>query len=163
MNNKLKPALLGGLIVGLPSAILSMVPIANWCCCLFSIAGGVVAGLMYIKSSQTQVSVGEGAIVGGMAGVVGGIIYLIIAVPIALVFGMAMMTEQLNRSGVDIPVSPFILMILGGIITAIFLAVMATLGGLLSVPIFEKRKGNGAPPAPQDFGGGNPGTYGTGL
>lgn len=162
MNNKLKPALLGGLLVGVPSAILSIVPILNYCCCLWSIAGGVLAGFLYIKSSQTQVSVGEGAIVGGMAGVVGGIIYLIVAVPIALLFGMAMMTEQLNRSGVDIPVSPFLLMILGGIITAIFLAVLATLGGLLSIPIFEKRKGNGVPPPPQDFGG-NPGAYGTGL
>ncbi len=128
-----------------------MVPFANWCCCLFSIAGGVVAGLLYIKSSQTQVSVGEGAIVGGMAGAVGGIIYLIIALPMALIFGMAMMADQLNRSGVDIPVSPFVLMILGGIITAIFLAVLATLGGLLSVPIFEKRKGNGASAAAAGF------------
>ena len=161
MNNKLKPALLGGLIVGLPSALLSMIPFANWCCCLFSIAGGVVAGLLYIKSSQTQVSVGDGAIVGGMAGVVGGVIYFIIAVPISLVFGMAMMTDQLNRSGVDIPVSPFILMIFGGLLTAVFLAVLATLGGLLSIPIFEKRKGNGGSPPPQDFGG-NPGAYGAG-
>lgn len=162
MNNKLKPALLGGLLVGLPSAILSMIPIANWCCCLWSIGGGVLAGFLYIKSSQTPVSPGEGAIVGGMAGAVGGVIYLIIAVPIALVFGMAMMTDQLNRSGVNIPVSPFLLMILGGIITAIFLAVLATLGGLLAVPLFEKRKGNGVPPPPQDFGG-NPGSYNAGV
>jgi len=161
MNNKLKPALLGGLLVGLPSALLSIIPIANWCCCLWSIAGGVLAGFLYIKSSQTPVSVGEGAIVGGMAGVVGGIIYFIIAVPIALIFGMAMMTENLSRTGVDFPVPPFVLMILAGIITAIFLAVLATLGGLLSIPIFEKRKGNGVPPPPQDFGG-NPGAYGAG-
>jgi len=162
MNNKLKPALLGGLLVGLPSAVLSIVPIANWCCCIWSIAGGVLAGFLYIKSSQTPVSVGEGAMVGGLAGAVGGVIYFIIAVPIALLFGMAMMQAQLAQTGVDLPVSPFVLMILGGIITAIFLAVLATLGGLLSIPIFEKRKGNGVPPPPQDFGG-NPGNYGTNL
>ncbi len=162
MNNKLKPALLGGLLVGLPSAVLSIVPIANWCCCIWSIAGGVLAGFLYIKSSQTPVSVGEGAMVGGLAGAVGGIIYLIIALPIALVFGMAMMQAQLAQTGVDLPVSPFLLMILGGIITAIFLAILATLGGLLAIPIFEKRKGNGVPPPPQNFGG-TPGQYGTGL
>lgn len=161
MNNKLKPALLGGLIVGLPSALLSLVPIASWCCCLFGIAGGVVAGLVYIKSSPTPVRVGDGAIVGGLAGAVGGVIYLIIAVPLALLFGMVVLQAQLAQTGVDLPVSPFVLTILGGIITAIFLAVLATLGGLLSVPIFEKRKGNGVPPPPQDFGG-NPGAYGTG-
>lgn len=161
MNNKLKPALLGGLLVGLPSAVLSVVPIASCCCCLWSIAGGVLAGFLYIKSSQTPVSVGEGAIVGGLAGAVGGIIYLIIAVPLSLVFGMAAMTEQLNRTGVEVPISGFLLMIVAGIVTAVFLAVLATLGGLLAVPIFEKRKGNGAPP-PQDFGG-TPGAYGTGI
>lgn len=162
MNNKLKPALLGGLLVGLPSAVLSVVPIASCCCCIWSIAGGVLAGFLYIRSSQTPVSVGDGAIVGALAGAVGGVIYLIIAVPLAMVFGMAAMTEQLSRSGVEIPISGFLLMIVAGIVTAIFLAVLATLGGLLAVPIFEKRKGNGVPPPPQDFGG-TPGAYGTGL
>jgi len=160
MNNKLKPALLGGLLVGVPSALLSLVPFINYCCCIWSIGGGLLAGFLYIKSSSTPVSVGDGAIVGGLAGVVGGIIYLIIGVPLSLMFGMVMMQDQLTRTGVDLPVSPFLLMIVGGIITAIFLAVLATLGGLLAIPIFEKRKGGGVPPAPQDFGGG-PGSYGT--
>jgi len=162
MNNKLKPALLGGLLVGLPSAVLSVVPIASCCCCIWSIAGGVLAGFLYIRNSQTPVSVGEGAIVGALAGAVGGVIYLIIAVPLSLVFGMAAMTEQLNRSGVEVPISGFLLMIVAGIATAIFLAVLATLGGLLAVPIFEKRKGSGVPPPPQNFGG-SPGAYGSGI
>ena len=161
MNNKLKPALLGGLIVG----ILSAIPIINYCCCIWSIGGGLLAGFLYIKSSQTPVSVGDGAMTGALAGVVGGILYLIIGLPIALLFGAAAMTEQLTRSGVDLPVGGFVLMIISAIIGAIFLAVLATLGGLLAVPLFEKRKGNGVPPPPQDFGGnpGTPGTYGAGL
>ena len=156
MNNKLKPALLGGLIVG----VLSAIPFINYCCCIWAIGGGVLAGFLYIKESSTPVSVGDGAIVGALAGVVGGILYLIIGLPIALLFGMAAMQDQLTRSGVDLPVSGFLLMVVSGILCAIFLAVLATLGGLLAVPIFEKRKGGGVPPAPQDFGGG-PGTYGT--
>ena len=150
MNNKLKPALLGGLIVG----ILSAIPIINYCCCIWSIGGGLLAGFLYIKSSPTPVSVGEGAIVGGLAGVVGGILYLVIGLPIALLFGMAAMQDQLSRSGVDLPVSGFLLMVISGILGAVFLAVLATLGGLIAVPIFEKRK-NGAvpPPPPQNYGG----------
>ena len=74
MNNKLKAALIGGVIVGLPSAI----PVLNYCCCIWGIGGGVVAGLLYIKGSQTRVPTGDGAIVGGLAGVVGGVIYLIL-------------------------------------------------------------------------------------
>lgn len=150
MNNKLKPALLGGLIVG----ILSAIPFINYCCCIWSIGGGLLAGFLYIRSSPTPVSVGEGAIVGGLAGVVGGILYLVIGLPIAMLFGMAAMQDQLTRSGVDLPVSGFLLMIISGILVAIFLAVLATLGGLISVPIFEKRKdGAVPPPPPQNYGG----------
>ena len=98
MNNKLKPALLGGLIVGLLSAI----PFINYCCCIWAIGGGLLAGMLYIKESPTQVPTGDGAIVGALAGVVGGLIYLIIGLPIAFLFGAAQMEEQLGRSGVHL-------------------------------------------------------------
>ncbi len=148
MNNKLKPALLGGLIVG----VLSAIPFINYCCCIWSIGGGVLAAYLYIKSSPIPVTMGDGAIVGGLAGIVGGIIYLIIGLPIAILFGMTAMTEQLSRSGVQLPFSGTLLMIVAGIIGAIILAVLATLGGIIGVAIFEKRKGsNLTPPPPQGF------------
>lgn len=147
MNNKLKPALLGGLIVG----VLSAIPIINYCCCIWSIGGGALAAFMYIKSSPTPVKMGDGAMVGGLAGVVGGIIYLVIGLPIAILFGMAAMTEQLSRSGVHLPFSGVLLMIISGIVGAIVLALLATLGGVIGTAIFEKRKDDLAPPAPQNF------------
>lgn len=147
MNNKLKPALLGGLVVGLLSAI----PFINYCCCIWGIGGGVLAAYLYVKSSPTPVSTGDGAMVGGLAGVVGGIIYLVIGLPIAILFGMAAMTEQLTRSGVELPFSGVLLMIVAGIVGAIFLVVLATLGGIIGVAIFEKRKGNDIAPPPQNF------------
>jgi hypothetical protein len=148
MNNKLKPALLGGLIVG----VLSAIPFINYCCCIWSIGGGALAAYLYIKSSPTPVTMGDGAMVGGLAGVVGGIIYLIIGLPIAIFLGMAAMTEQLSRSGVQLPFSGTLLMIVAGIVGAIILTVLATLGGIIGVAIFEKRKGTDiAPPPPQGF------------
>jgi hypothetical protein len=43
-------------------------------------------------------------------------------------------------------------MIVAGIVGAIILAVLATLGGIIGVAIFEKRKGTDiAPPSPQGF------------
>lgn len=147
MNNKLKPALLGGLVVGLLSAI----PFINYCCCIWSIGGGALAAYLYIKSSPLPVRTGDGAIVGGLAGVVGGIIYLVIGLPIAILFGMAAMTEQLARSGVELPFSGVLLMIVSGIVGAIFLVVLATLGGIIGVAIFEKRKGSGIAPPPPSF------------
>jgi hypothetical protein len=65
---------------------------------------------------------------------------------------MAAMTEQLNRSGVQIPFSGTILVIIGSIVGAIMLVLLSTLGGVIGTAIFEKRKGDGlAPPPPQNF------------
>jgi hypothetical protein len=145
MSDKLKPAILGGLIVG----VLSAIPFINYCCCIWSIGGGALAAFLYIKSSPTPVGTGDGAIVGGLAGVFGGIIYLVIGLPIVILFGMASMQEQLSRSGVRLPFSGVLLMIIAGIVGAVILALLATLGGVIGVAIFEKRKGSGiAPPLP---------------
>ena len=59
MNNKMKPALLGGLIVGLLSAI----PIVNYCCCIWGIGGGALAAYLYIKDSPVPVKAGDGAMI----------------------------------------------------------------------------------------------------
>ena len=157
MNNKLKPALLGGLIVG----VLSAIPLVQYCCCIWSIGGGALAAFLYIKGSSVPVKTGDGAVVGGMAGVIGGIIYIVIGLPLAIFFGMAAMEQQLSNSGVHLPFSGMILMIVGSIIGAIILALLATLGGVIGVAIFEKRKNGGAPPPPNYSG--TPGTYGTGV
>jgi len=165
MNNKLKPALLGGLIIGVLSGISSLIPLASFCCCIWSIGGGALAAFMYVKGSPVPVKIGDGAIVGALAGVFGGIIYLILGLPLAIFFGMAAMEDQLTRSGVELPFSGVLLIIVGSIIGAIILALLATLGGVIGVAIFEKRKGNGSPPPPANYGGtpAAPGSYGTGL
>jgi hypothetical protein len=159
MNNKLKPALLGGLIVGLLSAI----PVINYCCCIWAIGGGLVASLLYIKSSQVPVGAGDGAMVGGLAGVFGAIIYLIIGIPIAfLMVGPAALEAQLRGTGLEVPLSGALLLLVGGLLGAVTLLVLSVLGGLLAVPIFEKRKGQGVPPPPpQNLGG--QGGYGSGM
>jgi hypothetical protein len=95
---------------------------------------------------------GDGALVGGLAGVVGGIIFLIINLPITLLVGVAAIGSQLTQAGVNLPLSPVVLVLISSIVTAVILAVLATLGGIIGVAIFEKRKGDGtAPPPPQNF------------
>ena len=152
--SKLKPALLGGLIVG----VLSAIPFLNYCCCLWSIGGGVLAGMLYINGSTVRVTSGDGAIVGALAGLVGGVIYLIIGLPIALLYSGAAMEEAFRNSGVQMPLSGTLLLIVGSLIAAVCLIALATLGGLLAVPIFEKRKDGAVPPPPPAPGGG-PGSY----
>jgi hypothetical protein len=153
MNNKLKAALLGGLIVGVLSVIVSQIPLVSLCCCLWGIGGGAVAGLIYIKGSPTQVSVGDGAIVGALAGVVGALIFLVVNIPLALFLGAAAIEQALAQSGVKMPMSGSVLIVVGNFVSAICLIVLAVLGGILSVPIFEKRKDVVPPPPPAGPGG----------
>ena len=98
-----------------------------------------------------------------MAGAVGALIYLIIGLPLSLFFGTAQMEETVRRTGVEIPLSGIALILIGVLFVAVFILVFCTIGGIVAVPIFEKRKGAQPPPPPQDFGTGPGGTYGTGL
>lgn len=154
--NKLKPALLGGLVVG----ILSAIPFLNYCCCIWAIGGGALAGFLYIKQSPVPVRPGDGVMVGALAGVIGGVLYFCIGVPIAYFAsgGGAEVEEMLRRSGVELPLTGALLFIVSGLLGAIILTILSIVGGVLSVPIFEKRK-DGNPPAPPINVGGDPGGY----
>jgi hypothetical protein len=159
MNNKLKPALMAGGALGLIlciTVLLSAVPILGFvrCCnCLWAIAAGALATMFYVKSSATPASVGDGAMVGAIAGAVGGLMYLVIGMPIFYVLGgVAAMEMQIRQLSPDFPLTGAIIVVIGGLVGLVIFVVLATIGGLIGVPIFEKRKGNNiAPPPPQNF------------
>jgi len=174
MNNKLKPALIGGVVLGILS-VIPFVSAGNLCCCLWAILGGMLASKLYINNSPTPTNAGDGAVVGVLAGIVGGIIYVIIGIPVNYAMGPTMrnllirLVENANPQQADLMRRQFEVAgdaigphILQGLIFAVLLFVFALIGGLLGVVIFEKRKG-GAPPAPPiNVGGpvgGGPGGY----
>ena len=163
MNNKLKPALIGGVVIGVLS-VIPFVSAANLCCCLWAIVGGLLATYLYVKNSPTPAGAGDGAVLGVIAGAIGAVIYLIIGIPIAIAMGPTMrnmivslmqnvdqrqaemMRQQFEAQGNA--VAPLIIQ---SMIGAALLFVFAIVGGLLGVVIFEKRKG--APPPPPTFHG----------
>lgn len=172
MNDKLKPALLGGGALGLLlvfTVLLSAIPVMGrfiGCCnCLWPIAAGVLATMFYVKASPTPATIADGAILGAIAGVIGGLIYLVVGLPLSyLLHGVAAMDMQMRQINPDIAISGVILMLIGGVIGFVVFVVLSTIGGIIGIPIFEKRKGTvDTPPPPQDFGSGPGGTYGTGL
>ena len=152
--DKLKPALIGGAIVG----VLSAIPIVNYCCCIWAIGGGALACFLYIKSSPVPVRPGDGAMVGALAGLVGAVIYLIIGIPVAMLYGVEAMEQAFSQSGIQLPFTGLVFIIIGALIAALFLLVLAVLGGLIAVPLLEKRKNGAMPPPPPDTGTG-PGPY----
>jgi hypothetical protein len=176
MNDKLKPAIMGGVFIGVLS-IIPIVNVVNMCCCLWAIAGGVLATYLYVKQSPVRAKPADGAILGAIAGAVGAVIIVILGIPISIVAGgitrglFISIMESINPSQAEMFRAQMAAgetiagAIVNGIILAVCVVIFSTLGGLLGVPIFEKRKGDGVvTPPPQNFGGpGGPGSYGTGI
>lgn len=170
MNNKLQPALIGGVVLGLLSAI-PFVNILNVCCCAWAIIGGALAAFMYVKSSPTQVRIGEGAGLGAISGVIGSFINWIVGIPLSFlvsntVYGILVkimasvdprQAEEMRRQFEQAQNLPFTAQIpsilLGAVISLALLTIFSTLGGIIGVAIFEKRKDGDVPPAPPAFGG----------
>jgi len=174
MNNKLKPALFGGAVLGLLS-VIPFVSAANLCCCLWAILGGMLATYLYVKNSPTPATAADGAVLGALAGIVGAVISMVLGIPIAMAMGPTMrnlmvslaervdprqaevLRQQLEASGSNIGAAIF-----NALILALLLFVFAIIGGLLGVPIFEKRKGGPPPPPPPPINvGGGTGGYAT--
>jgi uncharacterized membrane protein YedE/YeeE len=158
--SKLQPALLGGVFIGVLSA-LPIVSAGNLCCCLWILAGGALAAYLLQQNQPAPLAVGDGAIVGLFAGLVGAVVQTILSIPILLAFGP--MQGRFMRSileNADIPpemrpaldnlaaggafsvvhliVSFFFMIVVG--------AIFGTLGGMLGATIFKRNLPPAAPP-----------------
>ena len=167
--SKIQPALVGGLILGLLSSI-PFVNMGNICCCLWVLLGGAIAAKILIsKSPYTPVTMGEGAATGAIAGVFGCIITLFLGIPLQLLttgltsgFYKGMMESvadpevrrAMEQAMAQQRTGDIGAQILGALfswfIGSIIFIGFATLGGLIGVSIFEKRKGQTGyiPPTP---------------
>ena len=174
--SKTQPALVGGLVIGLLWAV-PFLNLINFCCCLGVMAGGALAGWMLIKRSPVlPVSSGDGAVVGLLAGLVGAGVYLVLGIPISLVFNQAGLSvvrsilDQMNNPEIHRAMEEAIRnsqnqglaerlvgALVGWLITSVISVGFSTVGGLIGVALFEKRKGQQSPPqAPSGFPPGPP-------
>ena len=178
MSSKLRPALVGGILIGLLSG-LPYVSLGNLACCLWVVLGGALSTYLYIKKSPTPVEMGEGALIGALAGVIGTVIKLIVGVPVTILAGypaehflirlierMDPQKAELYRQGMEyLMTRPFSeqffasVFSLGTVLWFVISLVFALVGGLVAVPLFEKRKtdAGGGPPPPPPYYGGTPG------
>ena len=155
MEGRLQPAFWGGLFIGVLSA-LPLISAGNCCCCLWVLMGGALATYLRQQNTPVQVDAAEGAIMGLMAGAVGGVIWTVLAIPIQMMtsgFQEQWMESVLN-SNPDMPAEvrdmaeQFAKGAAFGIIAFVFnfcaSLLFGTLGGLLGVAMFKKS----APPPP---------------
>ena len=152
---RLQPALFGGLLIGVLSA-LPLVNAGNCCCCLWVIAGGMLAVYLRQQGSPFAITSAEGALVGLMAGFFGGVLGVLLSIPVEMMMGpfQRRIMEWVLSTNPDIPAETRDMLeragngpamiafkFVFGIITG---SVFGMLGGLLGVAVFKKN----APPAP---------------
>jgi len=148
-----QPALLGGLVVGVLSA-LPLISVGNLCCCLWIISGGVVAAYALQQNQAAPIAAGDGALVGLLAGVVCAFVFLVVSIPVNLLVApmeqriLERLAETINNmppefreyatrstSGgmrVAMAVFSFIFMLFLG-------AIFSTIGGLLGALVFARK------------------------
>lgn len=149
MQDKLKPAVLGGVLLGL----LSVIPVLNVCCCLWATLGGVLAAYLYLKNTpHASKSAGDGAVLGAIAGVAGGFLNFVIGVPLNIITNKAMYslfarlfedydkavaadfraTAEKGQTIMEIAVS--------NVMLSLLLIAFATIGGVLGMVLLGKNK-----------------------
>lgn len=167
---KTQPALLGGLAIGVLSA-LPVINIAN-CCCAWILFGGALAAYLMQQNHQEPIELSDGAVVGLFAGVVGSFVWLVVSVPMSIVMApfQAQIVQRAISSASDLAPEARAFLeglsngpVVGlGLIFGFFLmlcvsTVFGMAGGLLGALMF--RKNRPTPPAAQpafpDFPGSN--------
>ena len=155
---KLQPALLGGVVIGVLSA-LPVINLAN-CCCAWILFGGGLAAYLMQQNHPEPILISDGAIAGLLAGIIGAFVAALISIPISLAMGplQAGMTqdmlnnpdlppefrrlfEQFGRGPV-IGVGFFLFFFVSLVVCAIF----GMLGGLFDALMFRKNPPPVMPP-----------------
>jgi hypothetical protein len=152
MGPKLQPALLGGLLIG----VLSALPFVSMCCCLWVIAGGVLTTYLLQERLTTPVTAGDATIAGLLAGIFGAILATVLSQLLAMARGLNFgdaINELIGQGRLppewtgaleqvrDLPPAFFII---GSLLVSMFIyPIFSMLGALLGVALFKRQ-----PPPP---------------
>lgn len=149
----LKPALIAGVLLG----ILSTVPYLSFCCCIWSIGGGVLAAYLYVKDSPIAVTLGCGVVLGLLTGIIGTVVDTLFSIPILVMSDAGTdFLEYFQRFLDGRPNLPAetrdafqsmlawegiipVLFIMSAFFNLVTYSLVAMLGGTIGVALFEKR------------------------
>ena len=162
----LKPALISGIVFGIASA-LPVIGIFN-CCCLLVLACGVFAAFLLMRQSQGPVTYGSGAVVGLLAGIFGAFSVTIVDTLIQITVGKQMKEISLRiLENLQSKLPPNAMeyfefieqqiqkeftvfdMIFAFLSWFVLFAAFSTLGGILGVALFRKKREEAKPPSIQ--------------
>jgi hypothetical protein len=145
-----QPALIGGAVMGVLSA-LPLIAAGNACCCLWVVSGGLVAAYVLQQNQSAPITPGDGALVGLLAGLTGTVIYAVLSIPISIMLAPLeqVVLQRLAETAGTMPpqfrgyVGGFVGRSIGlvfGIVVMFFAgSLFSTLGGLLGAALFARR------------------------
>lgn len=159
-NAMWRPALIGGVLLGILSAIPPL-SFLNCACCAWVIGGGMLAANLYVKGSPTVVTLGSGVGLGLLTGAIGGVVSTVFSIPVQILMNtmFAQYAAQARQMLSELPNMPSVWrdlilsssntgfnifsVLAGAFVTIIVYSLFAMLGGVLGVAVFEKRKVEG--------------------
>ena len=143
------PALLGGLFIG----VLSALPIISCCCCLWMVGGGFLAAYLQSQNQPTSLTMAQGARIGLFAGVIGSVVMLLVSTALSPVNARFL---ELASNAADMPpeVREMIETMKGGgmggdplavagkvvsfVLTLCVVSILSTVGGMVGAAYFKK-------------------------
>jgi hypothetical protein len=156
---KLQPAILGGIFMG----ILSALPYVEWgnCCCLWVVGGGALGAYLMQQNFPAPVTLGDGALVGMLTGLIGAPVTFLARPLILMAIGPLMTGWDTWVPGIlggdQIPAElddtarrlgrGIVLVLVVLLVTTVFM-VVSTIGGILGAAIFRKPLPTPAPELP---------------
>ena len=157
-TNRYQPALLGGLFIGILSA-LPIISGFNLCCCLWVVVGGILTVYLRQQQQPEPIETADAVLLGLLAGVIGALL-TIVGSWAFLHWTGPIWQEQLRtqlESNPDVPpqARDLVLNLLTGrgfvliqfAVTLPIYAVFGMLGALLGLSLFRKKTPPTAPPA----------------
>jgi hypothetical protein len=167
------PALVGGVALGITSA-LPLVNMINCACCALIIGGGILASFLYLRDYPPHlppITYGDGAVLGLLTGVIGGLVWAIVELPLSflkLQLGMGLgdlsqFEELLDDPNIPPAARELLMnlahggaMTLGVAIFSIFInlvvaVIFATIGAIIGVALFNKRPSYAPPSMPGPY------------
>jgi hypothetical protein len=154
------PALIGGVALGISSA-LPLLNLVNCACCALVIGGGFLATFLYLREyppSYPPVSYGDGAVLGLLTGAIGGLVWSAVDLPLSYLkyqigwqmTDFAELESALSDPNIPPALREFLISMLadGGLTLGMFFfslifnvlisAVFAMIGALIGLAVFQR-------------------------
>jgi CDP-diglyceride synthetase len=159
--SKTQAVLLGGLAIGVLSA-LPVIQLGNACCCLWVLFGGGLAAYLMQQNHPEPIGIGDGAVAGLLAGAFGSVVWLVLSISLRSVlapFESAMAQRALDAQDLPpavremiesigtAPVIGFGLILMFCFMLFIF-SLFGLFGGLFGALFFRKSQPVVPPPIP---------------